>query len=134
MIVRAALFGVTRFRDFEDNLGVAKNILTQRLESLVSAGILTRALVNPTAKRREYRLTPKGYDLLTVTVALREWADRWVYGEGKEPLWLVNSRTGKRIPRLELRDAKGKPIPLQQLRPVAGPGADKETRNRFGSG
>ncbi len=132
MIVREALFGVTRFGDFEANLGVAKNILTQRLEMLVDAGIMVRTPVTPTARRCEYRLTAKGYDLLPVTVALREWADRWVYGEGKEPLWLVDSRTGKRIPATKLRAANGKPIPWQFIKPAPGPGADKRTRTRFG--
>lgn len=71
LIVRDALFaGVTRFADFQHNLGIASNVLASRLESFVEAGIMTR-------DDADYRLTAKGRALAPALVALSEWGDAW---------------------------------------------------------
>lgn len=131
LLVREAFFGTTRFKDFERNLGIAKNILAARLEHLVAHGVFTRELVGEEGKRHEYRLTAMGRDLLTVVTALREWSDRWVYGEGNEPLILRDTRTGDRVPPLRIRDAGGEVLNARYLAPEPGPGADRATRTRF---
>ena len=74
-----------------------------------------------------------GKDLLTVVTALREWADRWVYGEGNEPIVFRDARTGKRPPPLRIRDANGATLDGRSLLPEPGPGADHNTRARFRS-
>ena len=74
-----------------------------------------------------------GKDLLTVMTALREWSDRWIYGEGNEPLLLRNAETGKRPPLLRLRDTDGTLLNPRHLVPEPGPGADRSTRARFRS-
>ena len=134
LILREAFFGTTRFGKFEKRLGIAKNILTQRLEHLVGHGIMTREALPPNGKRFEYRLTPKGTDLLTVVFALRDWSDRWTYGAGSEPLLVTDRRTGKRVPPLQIRDDRGKLIPPSELQIVPGPGADAPILKRFGVG
>jgi len=131
LLVREAFFGTTRFKDFERNLGIAKNILAARLDHLVERGVFRREPVGEEGRRYEYRLTPMGKDLLTVVTALREWADRWVYGEGNEPLVLRNPRTGERPPPLRLRDDDGALLNPRELVPEPGPGADRATRERF---
>jgi len=128
LIVRDAFFGSTRFSEFEKSLGIAKNILSQRLQHLVDHEILIREPVSPGSPRSAYRLTPKGRDLLTVVTALREWSDRWIYGEGAEPLVVLDRRTGERVPPLRILDAEGHPLSGRDLRPAPGPGADEHTR------
>lgn len=131
LLVREAFFGTTRFGDFERNLGIAKNILTARLDHLVEHGVFTREVAEEDGRRVDYRLTPMGRDLLTVITALREWSDRWIYGEGNEPLVLRDRRTGRPVPRLRLRDEQGGVLDARHLVPEPGPGADRATRARF---
>jgi DNA-binding HxlR family transcriptional regulator len=131
LLVREAFFGTTRFKDFERNLGIAKNILTARLDHLVEHGVFERVPVGDGGRRHEYRLTAMGRDLLTVLVALREWSDQWIYGEGNEPIVVRDRHTGKRPPRVRLRDTKGALLDPSRLVPEPGPGADRATRERF---
>ena len=131
LLVREAFFGTTRFKDFERNLGIAKNILAARLDHLVEHGVFERVPLGESGRRHEYRLTAMGRDLLTVLVALREWSDHWIYGEGNEPIVVRDRGTGKRPPRLRLRNADGTLLDPSRLVPEPGPGADRETRERF---
>ncbi len=126
LIVRDAFFGARRFGDFERSLGIAKNILSARLQHLVEHEIFERA--EQGGRRVEYRLTPKGEALLPVLTALREWSDEWVFGRGHEPVIVQDRRTGRRVPRLRVTDADGRPLSRRDLRTVAGPGASAETR------
>jgi len=121
MIVRDAFFGVRRFGDFEKSLGIAKNILTDRLKKLVASGIFVKV-------DAEYRLAPKGEALLPVLTALREWSDEWVFGRGAEPVIVKDRRTGRRIPKLRVLDADGNEVSRRDLRTVPGPGASAETQ------
>jgi DNA-binding HxlR family transcriptional regulator len=124
LVVRDAFFGARRFSDFEANLGIAKNILSNRLTRLVAHGIFAK-------HDGEYRLTPKGEALLPVLTALRDWSDEWVFGRGGEPVIVKDRRTGRRIPRLRVTDADGLPVTRRDLRTVPGPGATAETRRFF---
>ncbi len=133
LIIRDAFLGVTRFGQFERSLGIAKNILADRLERLVEHGILERVDIGDVGQRYEYRLTRKGESALPVLTALREWSDEWVFGRGKEPMILTDRRTGKRIPKMKLRDAEGRAIALRDLRAVPGPGATADTKRRLSS-
>ncbi|MCX7284108.1 MAG: helix-turn-helix domain-containing protein, partial [Novosphingobium sp.] len=77
MILRAAFNGVRHFEDFLEALGIARNILSNRLSRLVEAGILKREHCADDRRRIEYRLTPKGADLLPAMLALRQWGEKW---------------------------------------------------------
>jgi DNA-binding HxlR family transcriptional regulator len=131
LIVRDAFFGVRRFADFERSLGIAKNILTARLQHLVDHGIFERVDVGSEGQRFEYRLTEKGEALLPVLTALREWSDEWVFGRGNEPVIVRDRRTGRRVPRLRLTDTEGRPLSRRDVRAVPGPGASTETVRRL---
>ena len=128
LIVRNAFFGMRRFADFERDLGIAKNILTARLAHLVEHGILERVDVGTEGQRFEYRLTEKGEALLPVLTALREWSDDWVFGRGHEPAIVRDRRTGKRVPKLRVTDAEGRPLSRRDIRMEPGPGADEAIR------
>jgi len=94
LIVRDALLGLRRFEEFQGSLGIARNILSSRLESLVSSGILERRAYQERPPRREYRLTEKGRDLLPVVVTLMRWGDRWLWPPGRQPFHLVHQDCG----------------------------------------
>ncbi len=131
LIVRNAFFGMRRFADFEADLGIAKNVLSSRLQHLVDHGILEKVDVGRQGARYEYRLTDKGEALLPVLTTLREWSDEWIYGRGNEPVIVKDRRTRRRVPKLQLKDADGRKLHRRDLRTVAGPGALPETRARF---
>ncbi len=78
LIIRDALLGVTRFDGFLSRLGIARNVLTDRLNTLVEHGILDRVAYQDRPVRHEYPLTDKGRELLPVIVTLTEWGDRHI--------------------------------------------------------
>src|SRR3954453_22373516 len=78
LIVRDALLGVRRFDDFQRSLGIARNVLSDRLRRLVEEGVLARVPTADRADRFEYCLTGKGRDLAVALSALREWGDRYL--------------------------------------------------------
>ena len=131
LIVRDAFFGARRFGEFERSLGIAKNILSVRLQHLVEHGIFERLDVGSSGERFEYHLTKKGEALLTVLTALREWSDEWVFGRGNEPLIVRDRKTGHRVPRMRITNRDGVQLTSRDLRAVPGPGASPETRRRF---
>jgi DNA-binding HxlR family transcriptional regulator len=131
LVVREAFLGTRRFADFAANLAIARNILTARLDHLVEHGVLARVDAGVHGTRYEYELTAKGKDLATVMTALRQWGDRWVFGEGNEPVLVRDRRTGRPVPRLRILDEQGHPIGSRDLEVVPGPGASKRTVARY---
>jgi DNA-binding HxlR family transcriptional regulator len=131
LVIREAFVGTRRFADFEANLGISKNVLTSRLDHLVEHGVMTRVDAGVHGTRYEYELTAMGKDLLVVVTALRQWGDRWIFGEGKEPLLVVDRRTGAPIPRLTVRGDDGERLRGSELELRPGPGATAGTRARF---
>ncbi len=134
LLLREAFLGTRRFADFERELGVAKNVLTQRLSHLVERGVLQRVDAGTHGTRYEYELTPRGKDLAAVMTALRQWGDRWLSGPGNEPLLAIDRRTGRPIPRVRLIDEEGRPLRARDLELRPGPGASAATRARFARG
>jgi DNA-binding HxlR family transcriptional regulator len=130
LIIRNAFFGARRFADFQRQLGVSRNVLSDRLRHLVEDGILERVDEGVHGERYEYRLTPKGDALLPVLTSLREWADEWVFGEGNEPLVMHDRATGRRVPRLQVRDQDGRVLTRRDLRARFGPGSTQERKRR----
>jgi len=131
LIVRDAFFGVRRFGDFEQSLGIAKNILSDRLSHLVDHGVFERVDVGSDGHRFEYLLSEKGEALLPILTALREWSDEWVFGRGNEPVIVQDRRTGRRLPKLRITGADGRPLSRRDLRTVPGPGASRDTLRRL---
>jgi len=131
LILREAFLGARRFADFEARLDISKNVLTQRLQTLVEHGILAREDAGVHGKRFEYRLTARGKDLSVVLTALRQWGDRWIFGEGKEPVQLVDTRTGRPVAPLRIQTEAGEPVPGRNLALIPGPGASEETLERY---
>ncbi|TDC42924.1 helix-turn-helix domain-containing protein [Micromonospora sp. KC213] len=85
LVVRDAMLGVTRFDAFLKSLGVARNILADRLSTLVEAGVFERVPYQQRPLRHEYRLTDRGRELAPVVLALMEWGDRHRADEAGPP-------------------------------------------------
>ena len=83
LIVRDTARGVHRFEELQRELGLSRKVLTERLRLLVDADVLTRVPYQDRPPRHEYRLTPRGRALLPVLIALQDWGDQWVLGEGE---------------------------------------------------
>jgi DNA-binding HxlR family transcriptional regulator len=98
LIVRDAFDGMRRFGDFQRSLGVARNILSDRLRKLVAAGILETRPASDGTAYQEYGLTAAGENLFPVVVALRQWGERHMFRRGERHSVLIDKRTGKPIP------------------------------------
>jgi DNA-binding HxlR family transcriptional regulator len=123
LIVRDAIFGVTRFEEWQSRLGISRNILTNRLERLVADGIFERRAYQERPLRHEYLLTAKGRALWPVLLALRQWGDRWVTGEGQEPVVMVHDGCGHQTKAHLACDACGERLRGRDLHFEDGPGS-----------
>jgi DNA-binding HxlR family transcriptional regulator len=122
VILREAFNRRRRFDDIQRDLGIARNILADRLQTLVAEGILERRAYQQRPERFEYRLTDKGRDLYPVLIALMQWGDRYTAGEAGPPVELIHEPCGEQThPRL-VCDHCGEPIDPRDVRPQPGPG------------
>lgn len=120
LILRDAFRGVRRFDQWQESLGVARNVLAARLKSLVAHGVLEKNRYSEHPPRFEYRLTEKGKDLRPVLITLSDWGDRHVYGENG-PLHFVHEPCGHKLrPGLICMDC-GEPVEPRSLRMVHNP-------------
>ncbi|MGK5641720.1 winged helix-turn-helix transcriptional regulator [Streptomyces sp. URMC 126] len=110
LIVRDAFDGSRRFGEFQRSLGVAKNILTARLRTLVAGGVLASVPASDGSAYREYVLTPKGEALFPVIVALRQWGEQHFFAPGEPHSRLVDRRRGRPLRALEVLSADGRPL------------------------
>ena len=122
LIVRDALFGVSRFDDFQARLGISRNVLNHRLGHLVDHGVLERVPYQDHPPRYDYRLTAKGRDLWRVATAMREWGDRWAAPNGA-PVQAVHRPCGHTTELVPTCEACGERVEGRDLQPVPGPGA-----------
>lgn len=86
LVVAAAFFGLQRFDDIGASIGIATNILADRLKLLVDIGVLNRVAYQERPQRFEYHLSEMGRELYSHTLTIHEWADRWLIREGESPL------------------------------------------------
>ena len=131
LIVREAFLGTRRFEEFQKRLGIARNILTARLKKLCSNQILDRVPVKEGAKRHEYILTRKGKEMMPLLVALTQWGDRWVFGEGNEPVLFLDREHGDPISPVRVYSSRGDVLRPRDIKVAAGPGATPEARERI---
>jgi len=107
MILRAAFNGIRHFEEFLSQLGIARNILSNRLSRLVDHGILAREPCADDRRRVEYRLTAKGFDLLPAMLALRQWGEKWGASITCNPV-LCDARDGRPIGPILMRAHDGR--------------------------
>lgn len=114
LILRGAFNGLRHFEEFQTNLGIARNILSNRLGRLVEHGILRRDPDPADRRKVTYRLTDKGRDLLPVLLALRQWGERWISGMPSNPV-LVDRYTRKPIAPIIVQSADGRELGIRDM-------------------
>ena len=122
LIIRDALFGVSRFSEFQKRLGLAKNILSVRLRTLVDQGILKTAPASDGSAYQEYLLTPKGRGVFPILVALRQWSEEFDARPDEIANVLVDKEKGQPVRKLELHSQDGRLLNASDtaLKPRAG--------------
>jgi len=131
LILREAFFGTRRFEDFQQHLGIARNILTARLRKLCESGVMERVPIKEGAKRHEYRLTQMGRDLQPTLVALTQWGDRWLHQETGAPVHFIERASGEQIADVTVQTNNGRKLEPREMAMVPGPGATEATRERL---
>jgi len=130
LILRDAFKGMTRFDEFQKSLGIAPNMLTRRLGTLVDSGLLERRLYSEKPPRYEYVLTERGHDFRVVLWALLAWGNKHFppvgetsivveaeTGEVAEPLF-IDARTGRALRSPEFKVIK---VPTTNSESVSEP-------------
>src|SRR5688500_13976157 len=114
LILRGVFNGIHHFEEFQSTLGIARNILSNRLGKLVDHGILEREHDAADRRKITYRLTQKGRELLPVLIALRQWGERWVSGVPSNPV-LVDRLSRRPVAQMAVRAADGRALSLDEL-------------------
>jgi len=114
LILRAAFNGLQHFEEFQSELGIARNILANRLGRLVEHEILERHALPADRRKIEYRLTDKGMALLPTMIALRQWGERWETGMPASPV-LVDARDRRPIAAIQVHAHDGRVLTKHDL-------------------
>jgi DNA-binding HxlR family transcriptional regulator len=122
LILRDVFMGVSRFDDFQARLGISRNILNQRLNHLVEAGVVERVPYSEHPLRHDYRLTDKGRDLWPVLTSMRQWGDRHAAPDGA-PLLLTHKACGNVFEAVMTCSVCKEPLEARDVRALPGPGA-----------
>jgi DNA-binding HxlR family transcriptional regulator len=128
LILRASFNGLHHFEEFQSTLGIARNILANRLGRLVQHGILARTPLPDDRRKIEYRLTEKGAELLPTVLALRQWGEKWESGTPSTPV-LVDARDHQPIAKITIRAHDGRELDhhdlmwmhAEDIKPVGAP-------------
>lgn len=125
LVLREAFYGVRRFDDLQAGLGCARNVLADRLRTLVEHGLLRREpyRVPGSRPRHEYRLTEKGLDLMPALVALMQWGDRWEGGAAGPPVVVTHRGCGEPVRAALTCSAGHSGLTARDTAPEPGPGA-----------
>jgi DNA-binding HxlR family transcriptional regulator len=121
LIVRDAFLGVTRFDEFQQRLGISRNILNLRLAHLVEHGVLRKRLYSERPPRYEYRLSAKGRELWPVLTAMRQWGDTFAAPDGP-PLEVVHQGCRQVADAVMTCSHCGDRLTARDVRAVPGPG------------
>ena len=108
LIVRDAFDGMRRFGEFQKSLGVARNILADRLQALVDEGIFTVAPASDGSAYQEYVLASKGLALFPVVVGLRQWGEAQLFDKGEAHSTLLEKDSGAALPSMQVVSKDGR--------------------------
>jgi len=127
LILRDAFRGVRRFDDLAADLGIARNLLADRLQKLVDYGILVKLPYQERPVRYEYRLSAIGMDLSPALVALMRWGDKHVLAEAA-PVLLVHDECDTPLDQVLMCPACREAVTPRHIKSRPGPGAPSSTR------
>lgn len=121
LIIRDAFLGLHRFEEFQESLGIARNVLTDRLQKLVEADVLEQVPYGIRFDRFDYQLTERGLDLHVALIGLRQWGDKYLR---EMPPTIARRKQDRKRLVAALVPAATKSVPIQEAEFVAGPGRD----------
>ena len=124
LIIRDAFLGLRRFDEFQESLGIARNVLTDRLGRLVEEGILERVRYSERPERYEYHLTKKGRQLDVALAGLRQWGDTYL---SKTPPRILRRRSDKKAVIAAFVPEGARTLEFRELELV--PGRDRRDRS-----
>lgn len=131
LIVRGAINDLHHFEEFQAGLGIARNILSDRLGKLVAGGILERRS-DPSDRRKViYSLTNKGEALMPVVLALRQWGEQW--GHGNSGVVLVDRRDRKPVRKMCVQAHDGRALHMGEMTWAETEGTAADTRQATSS-
>lgn len=110
--------GVRRFEQLREGLGISRNVLTDRLNKLVDQKILYKLPVDEGARRMEYKMSRKGWELVPVLLTMHQWSERWREDPGDSAMMFVDSETGEEIPQILPRADDGRLLGPNNIKPV----------------
>lgn len=123
LILRDCFLGVRRFEEFQQRLGIARPLLSDRLRKLVDEGVLRKVPYQESPPRHEYRLTPKGLDLHPVLMAIVHWGDVHLSGRKGRPLLHRHVRCGHLFDPVTVCSECGEELSAREVTVEPGPGA-----------
>jgi DNA-binding HxlR family transcriptional regulator len=128
LILRDAMYGLTRYDEFQRSLHIARNTLSDRLGKLVDAGVMTKRFYQDNPPRYEYLLTEMGRDFFPVLAAMLSWGDKWLDGGGGAPVTLCHHGDGHGIVSRVICEQGGDPVGHEDIRFCVGPGYPDDVR------
>ena len=126
LIVRSVMHGNRRFGEMQESLGIARNVLSARLQRLIDEEILERRAYQESPPRYEYFLTQKGLDLWPALIALLNWGDRYSPDPGGPRRLIVHKECGGTVSERGICESCGKLLTARDAKQVPGPGAKAE--------
>jgi DNA-binding HxlR family transcriptional regulator len=123
LIVRDVMHGNRRFGEMQESLGIARNVLSARLQRLIDEDILERRAYQESPPRYEYFLTQKGLDLWPALIALLNWGDRYSPDPGGPRRLIVHKECGGTVSERGICESCGKLLTARDAKQVPGPGA-----------
>jgi DNA-binding HxlR family transcriptional regulator len=128
LILREVFLGIRRFDQMQQHLGIARNILADRLRTLVADGILEQRQYQERPPRYEYRLTERGIDLYPALMMLMAWGDKHLSGRRGPALALEHKGCGHATTLAVACGECGERVTARDIRPLPGPGAPRKAR------
>lgn len=130
LIIREAFYGATRFSETMRNTGIARNVLSERLDRLLAEDILRREDIGANGTRYAYVLTARGETLYAILLALHQWGNLHIYGPGNEPVLLVEKANGLPLRPMAPTSSNGSTLSRGDILTQPGPGASLATQRR----
>jgi len=126
LVIRDAFNGIRRFDDFQRHLGIARNVLTDRLQRLVDEGILERRRYQERPERFEYRLSQKGLDLWPILMSLLHYGDRYYQPDAGRPVIVRHRDCGGEVSERFTCERCGAELGPRDVR-IEGPGVPERS-------